>query len=144
MHKFVAVSFLLLTLVPPVAAADLKSDLMAREKAFWTAWGKKDGAAFKTGLTADAVEVVAGYGPIAGRDAIAKSISALPCELRSFDFKDPTLRRLSSTVVILSYTATQDATCDGKKMPPKLHAMSVYVKQSGKWKNANYQETPID
>ena len=138
------VSFLLVSLAPVVVAADLKGDLMAREKAFWTAWGKKDGAAFKTGLTADAVEVVAGYGPITGRDAIAKAISSLPCDLKSFDLKDATLRRVSSTVAILTYSATQDTTCEGKKMPPKLYSTSVYTLKSGKWLNAHYQETAVD
>jgi uncharacterized protein (TIGR02246 family) len=98
---------------------------MAIEKNLWTAWGKKDGEPFKNILTADAVEVVAGTAPVVGRDAIIKDITALPCELRSFAHKDAKLRRLSPDVVVLSYTATQDATCDGKKMPPKVYATSI-------------------
>ena len=79
------------------------------------------------------MEVVAGTAPVVGRDAIIKDISSLPCELRSFAHKDVKLRRLSPDVVVLSYTATRDATRDGKKVPPKVYATSIYVKQKGKW-----------
>jgi hypothetical protein len=64
--------------------------------------------------------------------------------LRSFAHKDAKLRRLSQDVVVLSYTATQYATCAGKKMPPKVYATSIYVKQKGKWMQTQYQETPFD
>jgi hypothetical protein len=46
--------------------------------------------------------------------------------------------------VALPYTATQDATCEGTKMPPKVYATSIYVRQKGKWLNTSYQETSIN
>jgi uncharacterized protein (TIGR02246 family) len=133
-----------LAMVPLPAAADLQADLLAMEKTMWTAWGKKDGTPFKTMLTADAVEVVAGTAPVVGRDAIVKSVTTLPCELKSFAFADGKLRKVSADVAIVSYTATQDATCEGKKLPPKLHSTAIYVKQKGKWLQTSYQETPIE
>jgi uncharacterized protein (TIGR02246 family) len=143
MKKLFATLMLTLFLAPFAAAADLQADLMAIEKGLWTAWGKKDGEPFKKMLTADAVEVVAGTEPVVGRDAIVKVITTLPCELRSFAFQDGKLRRLSPDVVVLSYTATQDATCEGQKMPPRVYATSIYVRQKGKWLQTNYQETPL-
>jgi hypothetical protein len=47
-------------------------------------------------------------------------------------------------VAILSYTATQDAICDGTKMPAKIYSSSVYVRKDGKWLSAAYQETPAE
>ena len=57
---------------------------------------------------------------------------------------DGKLRNVNKDVVILSYTATQDTTCAGKKMPPKVFSRSVYVQQQGKRVQTQYQETPID
>ena len=144
MQRALATLALTLAFTPFAMAADLQADLMAIEKNLWTSWGKKDGEPFRKSLTADAVEMVAGTAPTIGRDAIAKDITSMPCELRSFAHSDARLRKLSKDVVILSYTATQDATCAGKKMPPKVFATSVYVLQKGKWMQTQYQETPID
>lgn len=144
MLKMFATLMLTLAMAPLAVAADLQADLLAVEKSLWTAWGKKDGEPFKKYLTVDAVEVVAGTTPVFGRDAIVKVITTLPCELRSFSFANGKLRRLSQDVVALSYTATQDASCEGKKLPPQIHATSIYLKQKGKWLQTSYQETPLD
>ena len=130
--------------VPLALAADLQADLLAVEKSLWTAWGKKDGEPFKKALTADVVQIVAGTTPIVGREALVKVITTLPCELKSFAFQDARLRKLSAEVVALSYVATQDASCEGKKLPAKIQSTSIYVKQKGKWLQAHYQETPLD
>jgi uncharacterized protein (TIGR02246 family) len=132
----------LLVLAPLVTAADVKTDLMANEKKLWAAWGDKDGESFKTSLTPDAVQVIAGTAPLAGRDAIVKSVATLTCEMANFSLSDGTVRQLTPDVIVLTYTATQDTTCGGVKLPPKLTATAVYVRQDGKWLQANYQETP--
>ena len=144
MRNLLATLLLSFVVTPLAFAADLQSQLLDVEKTLWTAWGKKDGEPFKKALTADAVEVVAGTMPVVGRDAIVKDITTLPCELTSFSFANGKLRKLAANVVVLSYTATQDSTCDGKKMPPKVYSTSIYVKQGGKWLQTNYQETPIE
>lgn len=144
MNKICASLMLALFLAPCAWAADLQADLMAMEKTMWAAWGKKDGEPFKKYLTADAVEVVAGTAPVVGRDAIVKVITTLPCELKSFTHADGKLRKLAKDVVAVSYTATQDASCEGKKLPAKLHSTAIYVNQKGKWLQTSYQETPLE
>lgn len=67
----------------------------------------------------------------------------MPCELRCFAHTDARVHKLGADVVVLSYTATQDATCEGQKMPPKVYSSSIYVRQKGKWMMTHYQETPI-
>ena len=144
MKKTLAVLLLTLSFAPFAQAADLQADLMAVEKALWTAWGKKDGESLKKHLTADAVQIVASTTPSVGRDAIVKDITTMPCQLKGFTHTDPKLRKISKDVVVLSYTATQDATCAGKKMPPKVFSTAIYVQQKGKWLQTQYQETPLD
>ena len=133
----------LLTLAAPAAAKDLRGDLMANEKLFWDAWGKRDPAPFRKSLTVDAAQIVAGAAPLAGREAIAKSIAGHSCQIRGFSFSDSSVRMLSSTVALLNYSATQDATCEGTTLPPKLRVTSIWVRQGKMWRNANYQETPV-
>lgn len=144
MKKLLAALVLQFALTVPAVAADLIDDLMAIEKRLWTAWSKKDGEPFKKALDANAVQIVAGTAPLVGRDAIVKAITAQSCELRSFKFDDSVLHRLGRDAVAVSYTATQDATCEGKALPPKLRATSIYLKKQGRWMQRYYQETPIE
>ena len=60
-----------------------------------------------------------------------------------FDFQVINVRQLADDVAVLSYVATQDASCGGEKLPPKVYATSVYVRHEGKWLSTNYQETPL-
>ena len=136
------VLMLAITAIP--AAAELQEDLLALDKNTWKAWSKGDGDVFRKQLTKDHVQVVAGLGRAIGRDAIAASVSTQDCNVKSFDFSDPSLAQPAPDVAILSYTAMQDASCDGTKLPPKVQVISVYVRQAGKWMGASYQETPID
>ena len=141
--KIPAIVLLMGLAASPAQAQDLKADLMVIEQRLWTAWGKKDAGPTQRHLTEDAVQLVAGTAPVTGRDAIADAIRTLPCELRNFSFQDTDLRRLTSDVVVLSYTATQDSSCEGKPLPAKVRATAIYVRQKGSWLQASYQETPL-
>jgi hypothetical protein len=48
---------------------------------------------------------------------------------------------LDSDAVVMTYTATQDATCNGKKQPDKVIATSIWQKKNGKWMSPFHQET---
>lgn len=134
----------LVATVPLASAGDLKGDLLDKEKALWTAWGKANGEAFEQGMTEDAVTIVAGVGPTFGRAAIVAEVDSNECQLKSFDFTEVTLRKLGRSVAIISYKATQDLICGETKLPPNVYVSNVYVKKKGKWLGTKYQETPID
>ena len=70
-------------------------------------------------------------------------ISSSRCNVKSFDLADTKVRQLSPDIAILTYNVTQDVTCDGKKLPPKLFATAIYVRQGGKWRWTSYQETAL-
>ena len=42
----------------------------------------------------------------------------------------------------LTYTATLDAVCNGKKAPAKVRAMVNYVKRGDRWLEAMYMQAP--
>ena len=124
-------------------AGDLKDELVAIDKALWSAWGVGDAAPFKAHLTDDHVQAVAGAGVVSGRDQIVAGLSPDACEVKSFDFQDINVRQLADDVAVLSYVATQDASCGGEQLPPKVYATSIFVRHHGKWLSTSYQETPI-
>jgi uncharacterized protein (TIGR02246 family) len=140
-----SITALMLSLLVAVTAfaGDLKEDLLAMEKTAWTAWGSRNGAGMRELVTEDAVQAVAGAGVTTGRDKIVAGINANTCVVKGFDFTDARIRQLSPDIAILTYTATQDSTCDGQKLPPKVFVTSVYVRSDGKWRSTSYQETPL-
>jgi hypothetical protein len=117
---------------------------LSREKALWKAWGEKKGEPFRAQASEDYVQVVAGVGMVAGREAVAKEIESHSCVMSSFDFTDAKLRQPSPDVAILTYVATQDTKCAGEALPSKVFATSVWVRQGDKWQGYHYQETPIN
>lgn len=134
---------LALAVVSPSMAADLKEEIVAVEKASWKAYQDHDGKAYGDTLTDDAVVVTAGGDVLTGRKAIVADASSNSCAVKSFDLADTKLRQLSPDSAIFTYHLTQDVTCEGKKLPTKVFATSIYVRQAGKWRWASYQETAL-
>jgi hypothetical protein len=85
-------------------------------------------------ISADGVE--------AGKQNVIANIENNTCEVKSFSFSDWAVHRVSNNTAILTYRATQDAVCDGEKLPEKVVAAAVYVRQYGRWLVTSYQETP--
>ena len=144
MKAIMTAMLLAVAMISPSMAGDLKEELLAKEKSGWSAWAKRDTSAMKDTMTEDAVQIVAGAGVSKGRDKIIADVSSHNCQMKDFEFSDSSLRQLSPDVAILTYTATQDTTCDGQKLPAKVYATAVYVRQGGKWRVTNYQETPLE
>jgi len=142
-HAFAA-ALVGLAFTVPAMAGDLADELVAIDKALWSAWGVGDAGPFKEHLTDDHVQAVAGAGVVSGKDRIVAGFSEETCDVQSFDFQDVHVRQITDDVAILSYVATQDASCGGEKLTPKVFATTVYVHRDGKWLSAAYQETPID
>lgn len=135
---------LLLVIVSPAIAGDLKEELIAQEKAAWHEWVDGDGAAYGDRLTEDAVLAVAGDGITTGRDAIMADIESHDCEIENLGFADFKLRQLSDEIAILTYTATSETTCQGQSLPGTVYSTSIYVRQGDQWRITSYQETPLE
>lgn len=124
-------------------AADLQSELMTKEEMLFTAWGKKDAETYKKHLTEDAVQI-GSSGSYSGLESILKAMGKQSCDMRNFGAKDAVMRKLSQDVVVLNYTLNQEVTCDGKKLPTRMSATSIYVQKGGRWMSTLYHESPID
>jgi len=134
---------LALAVVSPPMAADLKEEIVAVEKASWKAYQDHDGKAYGDTLTDDAVVIAASGDVLTGRQQIVADASSTSCNVKSFNLADTKLRQLSADSAILTYNLTQDVTCEGKKMPTKAFATSIYVQHGGKWRWTSYQETAL-
>jgi ketosteroid isomerase-like protein len=93
-------------------------------------------------MTDDAVVIAASGEALMGKQAILADVSSTNCKVKSFDLADTKLRQLSADVAILTYNLTQDVMCEAK-LPAKVFATAVYVRQGGKWRWASYQETAL-
>jgi hypothetical protein len=133
-----------IALALPLAAQDnakLQADLIAKERALWDAWSKKDAKAFEETLAPDSVSVDPG-GVITDKAAAIKMITTHTCDVKSYNLSQEKITNLAKDVVILTYRGDQDVTCDGQKAPATVYATSIWKKQRGKWWAAFHQETP--
>jgi uncharacterized protein (TIGR02246 family) len=140
MKSSIVALLLVLAVVSPSMAADLKDDLVALEKSSWKAFADHDAKAYGDTMTDDAVLVSASGEVVTGRQKIVADLS---CNVKSFDLADTKLRQLSADIAILTYNLTQDVTCGAEKLPTKAFATAIYVRQGGKWRWTSYQETAL-
>ena len=143
MKSSIVALLLALAVVSPSMAADLKEDIVAVEKNSWKAFANHDAKAYGDTMTDDAVVVYLGGDVLTGKQEILADLSSKPCNVKNFDLADTKLRQLSPDIAILTYNLTQDVTCEGKKLPPKVFVTAIYVRQGGKWRWASYQETAL-
>jgi uncharacterized protein (TIGR02246 family) len=111
------------------------------EQSMWDAWKNHDSKPFEQYLTDDVVNV-AGGSVDKGKAAVMKDISSASCQVNSFALSDYNYTWVDDNTVIVTYKATQDATCNGKKVPDSTIASSVWTKKGDKWVNPFHQETP--
>ena len=126
--------------VPPVTKAQLQKQLADMETALWTAWKNKDPKPFEAHLAADTVMV--GEQGVSGKATIAKDITSMPCEVKSFTLSDWKLTKYGANHALITYKGAADGTCMGQPIPTTW-ASSLWVKRKGAWQAAFHQETPI-
>ncbi|MDQ3684487.1 MAG: nuclear transport factor 2 family protein [Acidobacteriota bacterium] len=118
----------------------VKESLVALERQAWEAWKKKDGAYFQTFLSDDTVQV--GSQGVTRKAQIVNGIGTSTCDIKGYTLDNFDVVTLNQDAAILTFSATQDATCGGVAEPSPVWASTVYVKRAGKWQAAFHQETP--
>jgi hypothetical protein len=134
------VALVLLATAPTVAGDDVDSKLIAIERSFWEAWKNQDAGPFKTHLGDVTVNITPG-GMTKGKTAIIEELVGGACDVKSYSLANLKVHHVAKGVAILTYEASQDATCRGNKVPAKVLASSVYVNQNGKWLAVSYHES---
>ena len=126
---------------PAMTKAQSQKMIIATERKLWEGWKNKDVKPFKAYLSADSVMI--GDAGVATKTEGIKELETMACEVKSYELSDIKVMFLNSDAALMTYKATQDATCGGQAAPPAVWASSAYVKRGGKWFAASHQETPV-
>ena len=124
---------------PAMSKAQSQRLIIATEKKLWEAWKTRNFKVFKANLSADSV-MVSEMG-VANKTTALKDLESMPCEVKSYELTDIKVTFLDSDAALVTYKATQDATCGGTQVPAAVWASSAYVKRGGRWFAASHQET---
>ena len=133
---------LLLSGVPSFSQMNTATEkaLESNEKAGWQAWKDHNAKPVEGFFTDNSISVADG-GVFKGKEQLVKSITDARCVVNSFSLSDFSYIWLDKDTVVMTYTGTQDATCDGKKQGGKVFATSIWQKKGGKWLSPFHQET---
>ncbi|HEY0800231.1 MAG TPA: nuclear transport factor 2 family protein [Steroidobacteraceae bacterium] len=108
-------------------------DLLPLEKAVWEAWKDHD-AKRLDGLTATNLQFINIFGiHLATKAEALKNWSGEGCDVKTVGLSDAAATMLSPTVGILTFHASADGTCFGRKVGP-VWGSSIYVKDGDTWK----------
>ena len=120
------------------AAAPSESDIIAKEKAAWDAFRKKDVDAFKKTLAPEYIEVT----DSGVKDTAATVADMSDIELSDVQFADWKMRTIDKDALLITYTVKVKGTFKGQPMPPgPYREASAYVNRNGEWLAIYYQET---
>ena len=121
------------------ADAGLKAEIIALDTQGWEAWKNNDPAWFQENTTEGFISI--STDGISNKAEVVKATST-DCDVKAFSLADFKFIVLDENAVLLTYTATQDAVCGGKKAPVTLRVAVNYVKRRGRWLEAMYMQAP--
>lgn len=120
--------------------ATVEKALEGKEQAGWQAWKDHNAKPVEALFTDDSISVADG-GVFKGKEQVLKSITDARCVVNSFSLSDFSYMWLDKGTVVMTYAATQDATCGGKKQAGKVFATTIWQKKGSKWLSPFHQET---
>jgi hypothetical protein len=103
----------------------LEATIINLDKQGWEAWKANDATWFKHNATDDFVSISSDG--ISSKHQVLKSVPS-DCKVKTYSLADIKFVMLDKHAVLLTYTATQDAVCDGKQAPVKLQVAVNYVR----------------
>src|ERR1700687_1781659 len=120
--------------------ATVETTLESKEHAGCQAWKDHNAKPVEAWTPDDSLSVADG-GVFKGKEQALKSISDARCGVNSFSLSDFSYMWLDKDTAVMTYAATQDATCQGKKQAGKVFATSIWQKKGDKWLSPFHQET---
>jgi hypothetical protein len=117
----------------------LEARIIALDGQGWEAWKNNDPTWFRDN-TIDGFVSISSDG-VANKAEVVKA-TATDCKVTAYSLANLKFSRLDENAILLTYTATQDAVCGGKKAPATLQVAVNYVKRGGRWLEAMYMQAP--
>lgn len=125
----------------PAAAGPTQADIEAKERQVWDALKAKNWDAF-AGMMSDDFVIVRADG-VQTRAQMLEEIKKY--DLTEYSFADIKFVKVDADLAIITYTATEKSSYDGRPMPSKpTRATSAWVNKGGKWVGAYHQETEVE
>jgi hypothetical protein len=123
-----------------VVAPPSEADMIAKEKAAWDAFKRKDADAFKKVLAPEYVEVTdSGVIDLAATVNLMNDIT-----FTEVTFADWKMMQIDKDLVLLTYMTTQKGTYKGQPFPDGSHRNgSAWINRNGEWLAIYFQDTPI-
>lgn len=115
-----------------------EADMIAKEKASWEAFKRKDADGFKKMLAPEYTEITD-----SGVRDVAATVARMPdVNLTDVTFADWKMTTVDKDLVLLTYTTKQKGTYKGQAFPegPYRHA-AAWTNRNGEWVAIYYQET---
>jgi Domain of unknown function (DUF4440) len=126
----------------PAAApsAAVSNSVVAQEQLIYDAIARKDTVAFNKAVGRDFVYVDETG---AMRWSLAKTSTIFAeCGLGTgWTIDHPMTTEVGSDLVVLTYSASANATCKGQRVPSPVNAMSVWQRRGGRWVAVAHSET---
>ena len=126
----------------PAAApsAAVSNSVVAQEQLIYDAIARKDTIAFNKAVGRDFVYVDETG---AMRWSLAKTSTIFAeCGLGTgWTIDHPMTTEVGSDLVVLTYSASANATCKGQRVPSPVNAMSVWQRRGGRWVAVAHSET---
>jgi len=122
-------------------SASVGAAVVAQEQAVLDAIANKDTVAFNRALGSDFVYV---DGNGAMRWQMSKTSTILPaCILGTgWSLDHPMTTEVGTDLVVLTYSTSGKAVCEGRPSPSPVNSMSVWRKRGGRWVAVAHSETP--
>jgi hypothetical protein len=122
------------------ANATIEKALEEKEKIGWQSWKDHTPKPMEEMTPEQSINIADGM--IAkGKQQILKNIENPACTVKSFSLSEFSYLWLDQETVLMTYTATQNATCSGKKQAGKVIGSSLWQKKGGNWVSPFHQET---
>ncbi|MEO8577154.1 MAG: nuclear transport factor 2 family protein [Gemmatimonadales bacterium] len=120
------------------ADANLEAQIIALDKQGWQAWKDNNPAWFQENMAEELVSISSD-----GVSDKAQVVKGTPtdCKVRAYSLDNFKFVVLDKNAVLLTYTATQDAVCNGKQIPGSVRVAVNYVKRGDRWLEIMYMET---
>jgi hypothetical protein len=115
--------------------------VVAQEQAVLDALARSDTVALNAAFGSDFVYVDQ-FG--AARWQLSKTSAMLPaCVLGTgWSLDQPTTTEIGTDLVVLTYSSSGKAVCDGRQLPSPVNSMSVWRKRAGRWVAVAHSATP--
>ena len=116
-----------------------EADMIAKEKAAWDAFKRRDADAFKKMLAPEYIEITGN-----GTRDLAATVSAMnDVTFTDLTFADWKMTQIDKDLVLLTYTTTQKGTYKGEAFDATYRHGAGWVNRNGEWSAIYFQETPV-